>query len=70
MLKEETIMNDQIKRAIRQRASGARTKDELVRAVFESFRAQEIDVRNVSLEDMKTALLVATLAAKTDPMAA
>lgn len=70
MLKEESMMNDQIKRAIRQRARTARSNDELVRAVFESFRAQEIDVRDVSLEDMKAALLVAARAAKTGPMAA
>ncbi|MDX1943867.1 MAG: hypothetical protein SFU86_00555 [Pirellulaceae bacterium] len=63
-------MNEQIKRAIRQRARAARTKDDLVRAVFESFRAMEIDVRDVSLEDMKSALLEAALAAKNGPMAA
>jgi hypothetical protein len=70
MLKEESMMNDKIKRAIRQRARHARTNDDLVQAVFESFRAWEIDVRNVSLEDMKAALLEAARAAKTGPIAA
>ena len=70
MLKEDSIMNEQIKRAIRQRARLALTNDDLVRAVFDSFRAMEIDVRDVSLEDMKCAMLEAAVAAKNGPMAA
>jgi hypothetical protein len=81
MLKEESMrensqpensqMNEQIKRAIRQRAQRALTNDDLVRAVFDSFRAQQIDLRGVSLEDMKSALVEAARAARTsDPMAA
>jgi hypothetical protein len=64
MFKEETIMNEQIRRAIRQRARTAVTKDDLVRAIFDSFRAQSINVRDVSLEDMKEALLEAALASR------
>jgi hypothetical protein len=76
MLKEESLnrnsqWNETIKRAIRQRAGRALTNDDLVRAVFESFRAQQIELRNVSLEDMKAALVEAARAAKhSDPMAA
>jgi hypothetical protein len=57
-------MNDQIRKAIRQRARRAVSKDDLVRAVFESFRAQQIDLRKVSLEDMKSALVEAARAAR------
>lgn len=57
-------MNDQIRKAIRQRASRAVSKDDLVRAVFESFRAQQIELRKVSLEDMKLALVEAARAAR------
>jgi hypothetical protein len=71
MFKEETIMNEQIRRAIRQRARTAVSKDDLVRAVFDSFRAESIDLRDVSLEDMKSALLEAARAARDDdPIAA
>jgi hypothetical protein len=70
MFKEATVMSEAIKRAIRQRARSARTNDDLVQAVFESFRAWEIDVRDVSLEDMKAALLEAARAARLGPMAA
>ena len=76
MLKDElqkvnSQMNEQIKRAIRLRARRALTKDDLVRAVFDSFRAQQIDLRHVSLEDMKDALVEAARAARpSDPMAA
>lgn len=76
MLKEESLnrdslLNEKIKRAIRQRAGRALTKDDLVRAVFESFRAQQIELRSVSLEDMKAALVEAARAAKNPgPMAA
>lgn len=64
MIKEESIMNEQIKRAIRQRASKARNKNELVRAVFDSFRSSQIDIRQVSLEDMKIAIVEAVRAAR------
>jgi hypothetical protein len=64
MIKEESIMNEQIKRAIRQRASKARNNNELVRAVFDSFRNSQIDVRKVSLEDMKIAVVEAARAAR------
>jgi hypothetical protein len=71
MFKEDSQLNEKIKRAIRQRAGRALTNDDLVRAVFESFRAQQIELRNVSLEDMKAALVEAARAAKNPvPMAA
>jgi hypothetical protein len=39
--------------------------------VFDSFRSQQIELRNVSLEDMKAALVEAARAARhTGPMAA
>jgi len=57
-------MNEQILKAIRQRASRAVSNDDLVRAVFESFRAQQIELRKVSLEDMKAALVEAARAAR------
>ena len=67
----KSLLNDQIKRAIRQRAGRAVTKDDLVRAVFDSFRAQQIELRKVTLEDMKAALVEAARAARPiDPMAA
>jgi hypothetical protein len=61
---EETYMNEQIRKAIRQRASRAVSKDDLVRAVFDSFRSQQIELRKVSLEDMKSALVEAARAAR------
>ena len=64
MLKEESIMNEQIRKAIRHRASKARTKTQLVKAVFDSFRSSQIDPRGVSLEDMKAAVVVAARAAR------
>lgn len=69
-MEEQTYMNEQIRRAIRQRAQKARTNDDLVQAVFDSFRSQQIELRKVSLEDMKTALVEAARAAKNGPMAA
>lgn len=57
-------MNETIRRAIRQRARTAQSKDELVQAIFDTFRAAQIDVRRVSLEDMKTALVEAARAAR------
>ena len=67
---EGSVMNEQIKRAIRQRAGRALTKDDLVRAVFDTFRSQQIELRSVSLDDMKDALVEAARAAKSGPMAA
>lgn len=64
MFKEDSIMNEQIRRAIRQRARRAVSKDDLVRAVFDSFRAQRVELRNVSLEDMKSALVEAAREAR------
>ena len=76
MLKEDSHqtnsqLSDKIKLAIRQRASRALTNDDLVRAVFDSFRSQQVELRHVSLEAMKQALVEAARAAKgPDPMAA
>ena len=64
MLTEATYMNEQIRKAIRQRARRAVSKDDLVRAVFDTFRSQEIDLRKVSLDDMKSALIEAARAAR------
>ena len=64
MLKEESMMNEQIRKAIRHRASKARTKTQLVKAVFDSFRSSQIDPRRVSLEDMKSAVVEAARAAR------
>ena len=64
MFKEVTIMNEQIKKAIRQRARRAVSNDDLVRAVFDTFRAQQVELRSVSLDDMKTALVEAARAAR------
>ena len=64
MFKEDSVMNEQIRRAIRHRARRAVSRDDLVRAVFEGFRAQQIELRSVSLEDMKSALVEAARAAR------
>jgi hypothetical protein len=64
MLKEDSILNDPIRRAIRQQARRAVSKDDLVRAVFDSFRSQQIELRSVTLEDMKAALVEAARAAR------
>lgn len=64
MLKEEGILSEPIRRAIRQRARRARSKDDLVRAVFDGFRSQQIDLKTVSLDAMKAALLEAARAAR------
>jgi hypothetical protein len=57
-------MNDQIRKAIRQRASRAVSRDDLVRAVFDSFRSQQVELRSVTLEDMKAALVEAARVAR------
>lgn len=67
MIKEESIMNETIRRAIRQRAVAARSNDDLVQAIFETFRAAQIDLRKVPLEDMKSALVEAARASRTAP---
>ena len=64
MFKEESLMNEQIRRAIRQRARRAVSRDDLVRAVFDTFRSQQIDLRGVSLDDMKSAVVEAARAAR------
>ena len=71
MFKEDSMLNEQIRRAIRHRAKRALSKDDLVRAVFESFRSQQIDLRSVTLEEMKSALVEAARAARQhNPVAA
>ena len=62
MFKEDSILNEPVRRAIRQRARRAVSKDDLVRAVFDSFRSQQIELRSVTLEDMKAALVEAARA--------
>ena len=57
MFHENSIVNEQVRDAIRQRARQALSKDDLVQAVFDTLSAQHIDLRNVSLEDMKAALV-------------
>ncbi len=64
MFKEDFVMNDHIRRAIRHRARGAVSKDDLVRAVFDGFRSQHVELRHVSLEDMKIALVEAARTAR------
>jgi hypothetical protein len=64
MFKEDSVLNEPVRRAIRQRAQRAVSKDDLVRAVFEGFRAQSVELRRVSLEDMKSALVEAARAAR------
>jgi hypothetical protein len=64
MFKEDGLMNEQIRKAIRHRARRAVSKDDLVRAVFDSFRSQQIDLRTVTLEEMKSALVEAARAAR------
>jgi hypothetical protein len=64
MFKDDSVLNEKIRRAIRQRAERAVSKDDLVRAVFDGFRAQSVELRRVSLEDMKSALVEAARAAR------
>lgn len=64
MFKEESIMNDEIRIEIRHRTRHARTRTELVSGIFDSFRHAQIDWRKVSLEDMKTAVVIAARAAR------
>lgn len=64
MFHEESILSESTRRAIRHRAERAVSKDDLVRAVFDTFRSQEIELRSVSLEQMKAALVEAARAAR------
>ena len=57
-------MNEHISLAIRQRATQTLTRDALVRAVFDGYRAENIELRSVSLEDMKAAIVCAAIAAR------
>lgn len=59
-----TVMNEQIKKAIRTRASQARSKEEVADAIFTTLRDYRIDLKHVSLEDMKRAVVEATRAAR------
>ena len=58
-------MNEKVRIAIEQRARHAVTKDDLVRAVFDSYQAENIEPRSVSLGDMKEAIVWAASAART-----
>jgi hypothetical protein len=64
MLKDESIMNEKLKLAIQKRARNAQSNDELISALFETFEAADIKPREVSLEDMKTALVEAVRASR------
>lgn len=59
-----TVMNEQIKKAIRTRARKARSNDEVVEAIFGTLREHRIDLRHVSLEEMKSAVVEATRASR------
>lgn len=61
-----TVMNEQIKKAIRTRASSARSKEEVAEAIFTTLRDYRIDLKHVSLEDMKRAVVEATRASRED----
>lgn len=61
-----TVMNEQIKKAIRTRARAARSNEEVVEAIFNTLRDHRIDVAHVSLEDMKSAVVEATRASRED----
>jgi hypothetical protein len=64
MLRNDSILSESIRRAIRERAERAVSKDDLVRAVFDGFRSKQIELRSVTLEDMKAALVEAARAAR------
>ncbi|WP_425614757.1 hypothetical protein NA78x_004634 [Anatilimnocola sp. NA78] len=59
-----TVMNEQIKEAIRTRAFHARSNEEVVDAIFGTLKEYRIDVKHVSLEDMKSAVVEATRASR------
>ncbi len=58
------VMNEQIKQAIRTRASHARSQAEVADAIFSTLRDYRIDVKHVSLEEMKSAVVEATRASR------
>lgn len=57
-------MNEQIRQAIQTRARKAKSNDDLVSAVFYTFEAAHINPSEVSLDDMKTAIVTAARAAR------
>ena len=57
-------MTENIRKAIRQRARQAVTKDDLVRAIFDGFVAEKVELKSVTLEDMKAGLICAARAAR------
>ena len=59
-----TAVNQKVRIAIEKRARDAVTKDDLVRAVFDSYLAENIEPRSVSLADMKVAIVWAASAAR------
>lgn len=61
-----TVMNEQIKQAIRTRASSARSQAEVADAIFSTLRDYRVDMKHVSLEEMKSAVVEATRAARED----
>lgn len=58
------VMNEQIKQAIRTRASNARSQAEVADAIFSTLRDYRIDMKHVSLEEMKSAVVEATRASR------
>lgn len=63
-LKEEHKMNEQIEATIERKARNATSKKQLIDAIFTSFDEHAIDPTHVSLEDMKTAVVVALRSAR------
>jgi hypothetical protein len=59
-----TVMNEQIKKAIRTRARKARSNEEVADAIFGTLRDYRIDVKHVSLDEMKAAVVEATRASR------
>lgn len=64
MFDDESMINSQIRIEIRRRTRHVRTRTQLVTAIFDSFRHSQVDWRSVSLEDMKTAVLIAARAVR------
>ena len=54
-----SVINDDVRKTIRRRARQARTKADFRLSLFESLQQMQIDPWDVSLEDMKVAVLVA-----------
>jgi hypothetical protein len=63
-LKEENTMNEALEATIGRKARLATSKKQLVDAIFASFVEHAIDPTRVSLEDMKTAVVVACRSAR------